>query len=250
MAKKNATTGKFLSKDSSIYEIEDLEGPPGVIRTKSAKTVCPIDGKMGAAYVHTLQGEDHVGEAAHMLSYSWGYSIGDIVDTLTGFCLQNNLDPKRTYIWMCCLCVNQHRVVDNNANDQSGMTAPAKIDFFSIFGERVKKIGHLLAMMAPWKAPIYITRVWCIFEIFTAHRTGGCKVDIVMPPREKQSLEQDVLDNEGGINALYETLGNTKVENAKASEESDRLAILTKVMYPHLSHLDSVVCLPAVLFVF
>eukprot|EP00797_Seminavis_robusta_P034797 Sro845_g210030.2 (410) ;mRNA; r:25820-27049 len=104
-----------------------------------------------------------------------------------------------------------------------------KVDFFAIFGERVKKIGHLLAMMAPWNAPIYITRVWCIFEVFTAHTTNACKVDIVMPPKEKQSLEQDVVDNGGGIDALYETLCNTKVEKAKASVESDRLAILGQV---------------------
>ncbi|CAB9510328.1 Hydra magnipapillata [Seminavis robusta] len=225
MAKKNATTGKFLSKDSSIYEIEDLEGPPGVIRTKSVNTVCPIDGKMGAAYVHSLQGEDHVGEATQMLSYSWNYSIGDIVDTLTDFCHQNNLNPKRTYIWICCLCVNQHRVVEKS---KSGLLVSAD-EFVSIFGDRVKRIGHLLAMMAPWHAPVYNTRVWCIFEIFTAKTTVECTVDIVMPPKEKQSLEQDVVDNGGGINALYETLGNTKVENAKASFESDRLAILGQV---------------------
>ncbi|CAB9525616.1 expressed unknown protein [Seminavis robusta] len=100
------TTGNPLSKDSKVYEIEDLQGPPGVIRTKGANTVCPIDGKMGAAYVHCLQGKDHVGEATQMLSYSWNYAIGDIVDTLTDFCRQNNLNPKRTYIWVCCLCVS------------------------------------------------------------------------------------------------------------------------------------------------
>ncbi|CAB9510841.1 Kinesin light chain [Seminavis robusta] len=228
-AASHAATGNPLSKDSKVYDIEDLRGPPGVIRTKGASIVCPIDGKMGAAYVHCLEGDDHVGEATHMLSYSWNYSIGDIVDTLNDFCQQNQLDPKRTYIWMCCLCVNQHRVVENSAQHKSGMIASTKVDFFAIFGERVKKIGHLLAMMAPWKAPIYITRVWCIFEIFTAHRMGGCKVDIVMPPKEKQSLEQDVVDNDRGINALYETLGNTKVENANASVESDRLSILGQV---------------------
>ncbi|CAB9524237.1 Kinesin light chain [Seminavis robusta] len=185
---------------------------------------------MGAAYSHCLQGEDHVGEATHMLSYSWAYSIGDIVDTLSDFCHQNNLDPKRTYIWICCLCVNQHRVVENSTQQKSGMIAPsAKVDFFAIFGERVKKIGHLLAMMAPWNAPVYITRVWCIFEIFTAHGTDGCKMDIVMPPKEKESLEEDVVDDGEGIYALYETLGNTKVENAQASVESDRLAILGEV---------------------
>ncbi|CAB9496610.1 Kinesin light chain [Seminavis robusta] len=230
--KKNATTGHFLSRHSSICEIEDLEGPPGVIRTKGATTTCPLDGKMGAAYVHCLQGEDHVGEATHMLSYSWDYTIGDIVDTLSDYCLQNELDAKRSYIWICCLCVNQHRVVENTTQEKSGMIASAaKVDFFAIFGECVKRIGHVLAMMAPWNAPVYITRVWCIFEIFTAHTTEGCKLDIVMPPKEKLSLEQDVVESGEGINAVYETLGNTKVENAKSSVTSDRLAILGQIEY-------------------
>ena len=109
------------------------------------------------------------------------------------------------------------------------MIAAAEVDFFAIFGERVKKIGHLLAMMAPWGAPVYITRVWCIFEIFTAHTTDGCTLHIVMPPQEKLSLEQDVINSRKGIDGLYESLGKTKVENAKASVESDRLAILMKV---------------------
>ncbi|CAB9528961.1 Kinesin light chain [Seminavis robusta] len=227
----DTTTGDPLSRDSKIYQVENLKGPPGVIRQKGANTRCPIDGRMGAAYVHCLRGEDHVGEATKMLSYSWSYTIGDIVDTLSEFCHQNNLDPKRTYVWICCLCVNQHRVVENNSKEISGMISPTKVDFFAIFGDRVKKIKHLLAMMAPWKAPVALTRVWCIFEIFTAHSTDGCKVDILMPPKEKYSLEQDVINNDGGIDALYETLGNTKVENAKASVDSDRRAILARVIW-------------------
>ncbi|CAB9518599.1 Hydra magnipapillata [Seminavis robusta] len=224
-ASNHAKTGNPLSRDSNIYDIENLKGLPGVIRSKSANSVCPLDKKMGAAYVHCLEGKDHVGEATQMLSYAWDYTIGDIVDTLTDFCHKHELDPKRTYIWICCLCVNQHRVVEKF---KSGVLVPTH-EFFDIFGHRVKKVGHLLAMMAPWNAPAYITRVWCIFEMFTAHTTDACEVDIVMPPKEKKSLEQDVLNNGAGINALYKTLGNTKVENAKASVKSDRLAILGQV---------------------
>jgi hypothetical protein len=34
--------------------------------------LCPIDGQLGAAYVHCLGGKDEVGDANFMLSYSWG----------------------------------------------------------------------------------------------------------------------------------------------------------------------------------
>ena len=61
--------------------------------------MCPIDGKRGVAYVHCIDGNDHVGIATHMLSYAWGYRAIDIVETLSAFCKGNKLDPKKTYIW-------------------------------------------------------------------------------------------------------------------------------------------------------
>lgn len=67
----DSTTGKLLSASSKIHEIENLQGPPGVIRQSTMHKTCPIDGKVGAAYVHSLDGASHVGEATHMLSYSW-----------------------------------------------------------------------------------------------------------------------------------------------------------------------------------
>ena len=84
-------------------------------------------------------------------------------------------------------------------------------------------------MVSPWNAPVYLTRVWCIFEIFTAHTTEQCQVDIVMPSKEKHSLEQNVINNDGGIDVLYNALSSTRVKDAKSSVASDRLAILSKV---------------------
>ena len=67
------TTGEPLSSSSTIHEIENLQtpSPGGIIRQSSCHTICPIDGRMGSAYVHCLEGASHVGPATHMLSYSW-----------------------------------------------------------------------------------------------------------------------------------------------------------------------------------
>jgi len=58
-----------------IHDIENLSGKPGLIRNKGAGVHCPMDGRLGAAYVHCLapQQSDHVGVANYMLSYSWRY---------------------------------------------------------------------------------------------------------------------------------------------------------------------------------
>jgi hypothetical protein len=62
-----------FSETSSINDIENLRGPPGVIRQKGQGRFCPVSNKEGAAYVHCLQGENEVGKATHMLSYTWRY---------------------------------------------------------------------------------------------------------------------------------------------------------------------------------
>ena len=83
----------------------------GLIRRKGADTICPRDGQLGAAYVDSIQQcDDFVGHANVMLSYAWGYGIKSVVDTLVAKCLADGRDMKRTYVWICCLCNNQHRI--------------------------------------------------------------------------------------------------------------------------------------------
>lgn len=220
----SSSTGEPLSRSSQIHEIENLQGAPGVVRNSSINFICPVDGRQGAAYVHCLEGDDHVGKATHILSYTWSYSIGDITDTLFEYCQTHNWDPKQTYIWMDCLCINQHRVVEQKEAGGTGM-----LKFEQEFPETLRRIGRMLGMLAPWQDPVYLTRVWCIFELYCAHNEG-CEVTIVMPHREKESLEQAIFgSDEKNINAVHEALAKTKVQNAKASIESDRLTILQMV---------------------
>ena len=154
-----------LDRTAKIYQIENLNhAEHGAIRAKGANVICPQDGNIGASYVDSLQGEDNVGKANRMLSYSWGYTIGDIVDTLVDYCESEKLNPKRIYVWICCLCNNQHRVYENK---RKGVSVPFE-EFQSTFYKCVTGIKHVLPMMEPWLKPKYLTRIWCIFEIFTA----------------------------------------------------------------------------------
>ncbi|CAK9067295.1 unnamed protein product [Durusdinium trenchii] len=99
-----------LTRDAKVYEIE-----PDVIRKKGENTICPRDGRIGAAYVDCLRSADEAASASFMLSYTWGYRIGDITDTLVQYCRECDADPKRMYAWMCCFCINQHRVKEKEA---------------------------------------------------------------------------------------------------------------------------------------
>ena len=211
-----------LNEESLIYEIENLhQAKNGTIRRKGKDVICPRDGLQGAAYVDCLDGVDNVGPSTFMLSYGWGYSIGDIITTLESYCDSEALDPKRTYVWICCLCNNQHRVYQNKIN---GVEAPFH-EFCDIFFNRVIGIGKVLAMISPWNDPLYLTRIWCIFELHTAFVNKHCQVKIVMPPREQQAMISALSD----INALFSAISNTNIGNAQASEKSDRVNIMKLV---------------------
>ncbi|CAB9510301.1 ANK [Seminavis robusta] len=215
-----------LSKKSKFYEIEDLRAGSGFVREKGADVICPVDGKRGAAYVHCLEGSDHVGCATHMLSWTWSYTVQDVVETLVGFCEQNRLDPRKTYIWICCLCMNQHRVAE--ARDTS------TDDFEKAFRGRVQGIGRILVMMTPWGDPANLQRIWCIFEIFWAIKEG-CHLAVIMPPRDMDRMLVQLFSTWGrrlgerGIDNLYKALNQIDVEKADASVPEDKTRILELV---------------------
>jgi hypothetical protein len=180
-----------------------------------------MDGKPGSAYVHAIneeENDDHLGTATHMLSFTWGYRFTDIVDTLVACCDNKNLDTKKTYIWMCCLCNNQNRTTERVI--ELG-------EFQDTFEKRVSGIGNVLTMMDPWDSPGYLKRVWCIFEMYTVHSIDECKIEVVMPPREKEKLLNAIqreTDSQGksGLDDLFDALSSRKVQDAHTSLEADK----------------------------
>ena len=111
----------------------------------SESTVCPRDGEMGCAYVDTLVEEDDVGHADGLLSYSWGYQVAEVSAALSAWTERGGRDPKKTRIWICSLCLNQHRL--------GGGDAATPEDLAKEFGDRVVALGRILPMLEPWHDP-------------------------------------------------------------------------------------------------
>lgn len=269
---------------SKVYVVENLKnaahGFSSVIRDKGVKAFCPLDGQRGSSYVHALMydsessaGKQYMlesedggdpnpyGPASIMISYSWDYAIGDILDTITAYCEMNNLDKKCTYFWIDCLCINLHRVVelkekelelpepydysqDEKKCNASEYSKPAiKDDVMSMFASsedlestiqhRVQKIGHLLAIMTPFHEPTFLSRLWCLYELgvanAAAHKNHGdlpCRVTIAIPPQQKESLMAAIeTDTINTINKMYDLM-NVKVSSANTTVEEDSTYIL------------------------
>jgi hypothetical protein len=127
------------------------------------------------------------------------YGVGEVVDALVEFCHSHELQPRHTYyyFWICCFCVNQHRVVE--AQKKPGMLVisddlrsleeeTTTINFQKEFADRVISIGKIVCLLKPWYEPKYLKRIsWCIYVIFMAQKSS-CEVMIVMPPQETKSM--------------------------------------------------------------
>merc|ERR1740129_967489 len=204
------------SIDDTVQECE-----PKLIRPKGANVVCPRDGKLGAAFVDCVHGTDYVGVSTFMLSYTWRYKVSDISNALSAFCEHNRLDAKRLYIWICCFCINQHRVRELRTR---GVTVPFD-EFRDAFSKRVNGIGRMITMMSPWHNPAYLSRVWCIFEMFTA-LTGQHEVVIVMPPSETHALAEALRGGGADLEVVWNALSSVNIEKAEAFAPEDKERIM------------------------
>jgi hypothetical protein len=77
-------------------------------------------------------------------SDTWGYKVLSVAGALERWCDQVGRDPKRAYIWICSLCLNQHRI---------GGSVVSPEDLANEFGPRVQAIGRILPMLEPWRNP-------------------------------------------------------------------------------------------------
>lgn len=85
-------------------------------------------------------------------------------------------------------------------------------------------IGRILPLLAPWNAPVYVTRAWCLFELFTAIRNWrDVEIDILLPPGQRVDFLGAM--TMGNYTVLEHALDGIRAEDATATEAADLAAI-------------------------
>lgn len=87
-------------------------------------------------------------------------------------------------------------------------------------------VGNMVIMMDDFRDPLYIKRIWCIFEVYVSAK---CDIPctVIMPSSK--------LDNETRIESINDLMTITRVDtaNAKASQQSDEEGIKKLVRDDH-----------------
>ncbi|CAJ1437140.1 unnamed protein product [Effrenium voratum] len=174
---------------------------------------CPRDGRLGCALVDTLP-RHHRQQCTHYLSWTWKYTVGTVQDALDFWLEETQLNSRRVFLYMCFFVNNQYRILYEC--DGAGSA-----NLEDVFEATLNRIGEMVAILDDWRSPVYLTRIWTIFEQFTAIKLGDVPVTIVLPSEQNGSLISQIREGEDGILQVTQSLCAFESANATAFSPQD-----------------------------
>merc|ERR1712046_118446 len=78
----------------------------------------------------------------------------------------------------------------------------------------------MIAMLDTWDNPVYVTRVWTMFEQYTAQELG-IPIEMIMSPSQNKGFEEQLDLGRSGLKKVMDSLMNIDVEKAQATAIND-----------------------------
>ena len=127
-----------------------------------ANIICPRDGRPGCALVDWIPPDDRR-EQTHFLSWTWKYTLAEVASALKMF-QQSMEDPYAAagvFFFMCFFTNNQFRIIVEESS-----TGSDKLE--TVFEDNLRRIGRMVAILDTWDRPLYLSRIWTVYEQFVA----------------------------------------------------------------------------------
>ncbi|CAE7262880.1 unnamed protein product [Symbiodinium sp. CCMP2456] len=177
--------------------------------------ICPRDGRLGCALVDWLPRADRR-EQTHYLSWTWMYTLDKLRSALEMFassCMESHL----VFFYMCFFVNNQFRIIRDGSVSGSQ-------DLEHTFRQNLTRTGHVVAVLDTWHEPIYLTRIWTVYEQFVAC-TLQVPVTFVMPQASMASLQLKILQGEVGLKEVTDSVCNVNSAMAEAWDSRDEAKV-------------------------
>ena len=97
-----------------------------------------------------------VAPATCFVSHAWKTPFKDVVDCLT----QYENTHHNTYYWFDVLTHNQYQNISSQHTEW----------WSNVFKKAIQNMGDVIFIMSPWNKPIALTRLWCLFELYSSSR--------------------------------------------------------------------------------
>jgi len=214
-----------LAREASKLEdptFHDLVQPfflgPGAI---GHDKICPRDGRRGCALVDSLP-RQYRRSCTHFLSWTWSSRLSTVREALQRWADRNGSDPAEVAFYMCFFVNNQYRILapgaDARGSDSLGET----------FERNLLRTRRMVALLDTFDRPKYLTRIWTIFEQFTAMRLG-VEVEIALPSESRDALIKEFERGKEGIMRVRDAVSTVDSSSARASDPADELQVKREV---------------------
>ena len=179
--------------------------------------ICPRDGKAGCALVDWIPRE-HRRQQTHFMSWTWKYTLQQVQSALQMFG-DGLVGP--CYFYVCFFVNNQFRILlEQIASGSDNLEA--------VFEDNLKRIGKMVAILDTWKRPVYLTRIWTVFEQFVAS-TLQIEVQFVMPKATAKQLQGEIASGSEGIDRVINALSEVDSARAEAWKLEDEVKVKSMI---------------------
>jgi len=203
-------TGKgdptFMEMKTVFWESADPLG---------ADILCPRDGKPGCALVDWID-RDERREQTHFMSWTWQYRLMQVRSALEMYQASSSpaVVPADVFFFMCFFVNNQHRILL-----EKSITGSADLE--NVFERNLKRLGRMVAVLDTWNQPVYLGRVWTVYEQYVAS-TLHIPVCFVMPEDATELLNLEMVSHpDTGINHVAWAVSRIDSERARAWTKED-----------------------------
>ena len=175
--------------------------------------ICPRDGRPGCAMVDWIPRADRK-QQTHFMSWTWQYTLTQVRSALNMYCASAKpAAAGAVFFFMCFFVNNQFRIVVEKSTAGSD-------NLESVFGDNLKRIGQMVAILDTLEQPVYLKRVWTVYEQFVAS-TLEIPVAFIMPESSAVSARKQIFRGEVGINEITDSVSRVDSAAAKAWDPKD-----------------------------
>jgi hypothetical protein len=156
---------------------------PATLRAGEHGASCSFAQRLRATGARDAHGRASVAPATRFVSHAWRYVFADLLEALSEHAEREraaDADEAPAHYWLDFLACNQHMTLDVPHEWWS-----------STFRNSVAAIRHTVLVLAPWDAPLPLTRSWCLWETFCSIDCGAT-LEVALGSRESAAF-QDAL---------------------------------------------------------
>ena len=180
------------------------------------------------------------GPANLFVSHAWSYNfMEDLIDSLGASLEQQQAPAEGWFLWIDIFVVCQW-VDPPKAGDSVAAAQNFKV-FSQAFLDVLKEIGRAVFILSPWDRPVWMMRVWCLFEFYVVW-LHGLQFEFIMPPSQHKRFLVSLGEEQSDFLGLVSKMDIEKA-SAFSKYDEDQIKNLVRTDLGGFAKLnESVIC--------